>query len=246
MRGCGKLILIECKLFLREPPAFFFTLVFPSLLLVFFGSIFGNEADPDYGGGFGYVDTAVPGFVALMIGTIAFMGIPITTASRREHKVLRRFRATPLDPIAYLSAQIFVYWLMGLLGFVLLLALGKALFGLRVAGSWPSLLAGFTVSALSFFAAGYVVASLSPTGRVAQAVGQILFFPMMFLSGASIPLQMMPSTMRQVADFLPLTHVVKLLQALSLGQGWPMVPVAVLITMLVMGTAVSSKVFRWE
>jgi ABC-2 type transport system permease protein len=246
MRGCWKLILVESKLFLREPPAFVFTLVFPSLLLVFFGSIFGNEADPDYGGGFGYVDTAVPGFVALMIGTIAFMGIPITTSSRREHKVLRRFRATPLHPIAYLAAQIAVYWMMALLGLVLLLVLGKALFGLRVVGSWGSLLLGFTLSALSFFAAGYVVASLSATGRMAQAVGQILFFPMMFLSGASIPLQMMPGTMRDLAEFLPLTHVVKLLQSLSLGQGWAVLPVTVLTAMLVMGTLVSSKVFRWE
>jgi len=41
--GLKKLMLVELKLFLREPEAFFFTLIFPLIMLVVFGSIYGNE-----------------------------------------------------------------------------------------------------------------------------------------------------------------------------------------------------------
>ena len=53
MRGMTQLIVVQFKLFYREPAAFFFTLVFPVLLLVVFGSIFGDieiEALPRFSG----------------------------------------------------------------------------------------------------------------------------------------------------------------------------------------------------
>ena len=49
MRGLRKLMLIELKLFLREPEAFFFTLIFPMIMLFVFGSIYGNEPAEFYG-----------------------------------------------------------------------------------------------------------------------------------------------------------------------------------------------------
>jgi ABC-2 type transport system permease protein len=39
----------------------------------------------------------------------------------------------------------------------------------------------------------------------------VLFYPMLFLSGASLPLEVMPAPIKKVASFLPLTYAVKLL-----------------------------------
>src|SRR5262249_33154601 len=135
-----------------------------------------------------------------------------------------------------------------LIGMLILIALGVVIFHLRFGGSWLSVLAGFTLSALSFFAAGYVLASLAPTGRMAQAIGQALFFPMMFLSGAAIPVQIMPRGMRSASQLLPLTHVAQLLQGLWFGEPWSahLLQVGVLGGMLVIGVAVSARTFRWE
>jgi ABC-2 type transport system permease protein len=154
MRGLVKLFLIQFKLYLREPVAFFFTLAYPALLLLLFGFIFGNDPDPEFWGrNFGTVDASVPAYAGIIIGTVALMGIPIDTAASRETGVLRRYRATPLHPIVYLTASVAVYLAIALLGMFILILTGKLVFGLRIEGSWFSVMAAFSISALSFFAA---------------------------------------------------------------------------------------------
>jgi ABC-2 type transport system permease protein len=249
MRCFRKLFVMQFKLYLREPIAFFFSLAYPALLLLFFGYIYGNDPAPDFWGrNFGTVDASVPAYAGIIIGTVALMGIPIDTASNRESGVLRRYRATPLRPVVYLLANVIVYLMITLLGMAILVVVGKLVFGLRMAGSWFSVLVALLLSALAFFSAGYLIASLAPTARIAQVVGMVIFFPMMFLSGAGMPLQLLPETLQQVSKYLPLTYVVKLLQGLWFGDPWETLWLSalVLVGMIVVGTAASTKFFRWE
>ena len=247
LRGLGKLTLAEAKLFLREPEAVFFTLVFPLLLLFVFGGIWGNEPSPFYGG-FGFVDTSVPGYAALIIGITAFMGIPSAVAGNRERKVLRRLRAAPVRPETILGAWVLVYLLISLLGTALLVLAGVVVYKLRFAGDVLSVLAAFLLSALSLFSLGFAIAGVARTVRIATAVGSALFFPMMFLSGAAVPWEVLPETMQSLGEFLPLTHAVKLLQGLWLGEPWAeqLVHLGVLLGTLVVGVLISAKTFRWE
>lgn len=249
MRSFRKLFLVQFKLYLREPVAFFFSLAYPALLLLLFGFIYGNQPAPEFWGrNFGTVDASVPAYTGIIIGTVALMGIPIDTASSRENGVLRRYRATPLRPAIYLAASVAVYLLVAVLGMLILVVTGKLIFGLRMAGSWPSVLAAFTLSALAFFALGYIIASLAPTARLAQVVGMVIFFPMMFLSGAGMPLQLLPESLRRVSDFLPLSYVVRLIQGLWFGDPWNelWLPTLVLGAIFVLGSAIAARLFRWE
>lgn len=243
MRGFWTLTLMQFRLFLREPSAFFFSLAFPSLLLILFGLIFGNEPSPLYGNDFGTVDASVPAYAGIVIGTVALLSIPIDTAANRETGVLRRLRATPLRPGTYLAANIAVYLLMMTAGMALLVLVGRLGFDLRIGGSWLEVSIGFILCALAFIPIGYVLASLAPTARVAQTVGMAIFFPMMFLSGAGYPLALLPDTLRSISAFLPLTYVVNLLQGLWFGDGWldPAVwgAALVLLTLMVSSSASS-------
>jgi ABC-2 type transport system permease protein len=249
MRSMSKIFVMQLKLYLREPVAFFFSLAYPALLLLLFGFIYGNQPAPEFWGrNFGTVDASVPAYAGIIIGTVALMGIPIDTAASREAGVLRRYRATPLHPAAYLIACVSVYLVVALAGMVILVVTGKLVFGLRFAGSWINVVSAYLLCALSFFSAGYLLASLAPTARVAQVVGMVIFFPMMFLSGAGMPLQLLPESLRRVSDFLPLSYVVRLLQGLWFGDAWRSLwlPTLVLVGMLVLGTVASMKLFRWE
>jgi ABC-2 type transport system permease protein len=249
MRGLMKLFVMQFKLYLREPVAFFFSLAYPTLLLLLFGFIYGNAPAPAFWGReFGTVDASVPAYAGIIIGTVALMGIPIDTAANRENGVLRRYRATPLRPVVYLVASVAMYLVVALVGMVILVVTGKLVFGLRIAGSWLDVLAAFVLCALAFYSVGYLVASLAPTARLAQVVGMVVFFPMMFLSGAGLPLQLLPEGLRRVSDFLPLTYVVRLLQGLWFGDAWSKLwlPVLVLVGILLVGTVASARLFRWE
>jgi ABC-2 type transport system permease protein len=234
-------------LFLREPIGAFFTLVFPLMMLFLFGTIYGNDPSP-YFNGYGTVDVSVPAYTAMIIGTTGIMSLSITMSAYREKGILRRLRATPLRPQIILVAQVVVIFMMTVAGMLLLILAGKLVYNLRFDGNPISVALAFILGSLSFFSLGFVLASVMPTARTAQVVGMVIFYPMLFLSGAGLPLEMLPDGVRKISDFLPLTHVVTLLRGLWIGDAWSLhrTEVIVLAGLLVAGVLVSARAFRWE
>ena len=246
MRGLLKLLLVQAKLYLREPIATFFTIFYAPLMLLLFGTIYGNKPTPFFGGR-GPMDVSVPSYIGLIIVTVGLIGLPIGTAGR-ESGVLRRFRATPLHPLAYIVSDVVSYLLMTVLGVLLLILTGKLVFNVRFEGNPLSVLAGFLLGTTAFFALGYLIAGLAPTARIAQTVGMVLAFPMMFLSGATIPWEVLPAKVQAVSRYVPLTLVVKLMKGLWFGDAWSQhwTEVAVLVGCLVVGGIAAARTFRWE
>lgn len=247
MRGFWKLVVIETRLFFREPQAAFFTLAFPLMMLFIFGSIYGNAPSPFFGG-LGTVDIIMPSYTALIIATTGLMGISISMAVYRESGILRRFQATPLKPLTLFSAEITVFFFMTFLGIVLLISGGEIVYGVRFTGNVLHVFAAFLLSCLSFFSLGFIVAGLVPTARTAQIIAMVLFFPMIFLSGATIPREALPEAIQQYGQILPLTQVVNLLRGMWIRESWAAhrQEVVVLASLMVVGIFVSSKTFRWE
>jgi len=238
---------METKLFLREPIGTFFTLVFPLMLLFLFGEIFGNEPNPTFGGR-GTIDISMPIYTAMIIGTTGLMSTTITMATYRENGVLRRLRTTPISPLTVLVAQVTVVFLMTTIGMLLLVAAGKFIYHVQFEGNVLSVLGGFVLCCLSFFGIGFIIAGTMPNARAAQVVGMVLLYPMIYLSGASFPRELLPETIRRISTFLPLTYVVNLLRGLWIGESWSLhlLDAGVLAAMLVVGVLVSVKLFRWE
>jgi ABC-2 type transport system permease protein len=247
MKAFWSLTRMEALLYLREPMASFFTLVFPLLLLILFGSIYGNAPNPFFGGR-GTVDYSTPAYMAIIIGSTALMSIPIAIATYRERGILRRFRATPVRPGTVIGAEITVHMAMTLLGAGLLVVAARLIYGLRFGGNALVESLALVLGTLSFFAVGFLVASLAPNARTANVVGIVLYFPNLFLSGATFPTEMFPPTVKAIARFVPMTHVVRLLQGLWFGDpvGKHVVSILVLGGLLVAGAVVSALTFRWE
>lgn len=247
MKGFWKLAWVEAKIYFRQPEAAFFTIAFPLILLFIFGSIYGNKPSPFFGGR-GMVDVSTPAYLAMIIGSVGLLSISISVSGYREKGVLRRYRATPLRPAAVLASQVIVHFLMTLLGGALLIAAARLVYGLHFGGRAAAVLFGFTLGAMSFFSIGFLLASVARTARIAFILGMVLYFPNLFLSGAAVPKETFPQTLRAAGKFIPLTHVVTLLQGLWFGDplGKHLLEVGVLAGLLVLGVAISAKAFRWE
>jgi len=247
MKSLLKMTWMEAKLFLREPIGAFFTLAFPLMMLFLFGSIYGNEPTPMFGG-HGTIDISIPAYTAMIIATTGLMSITITMATYRETGILRRLRTTPISPLVVLAAQVVVVFAMTSLGMLLLVAAGKLVYHVRFEGNALSVLAGFVLSSLSFFGLGFILAGIMPTARTAQIVGMVLLYPMLFLSGAGFPRELLPEAIKKVSAFLPLTYVVNLLRGLWVGETWSshLLDAGVLAGMLIIGVILSAKTFRWE
>ena len=247
MRALAKYTWTEIKLFLREPIGAFFTLGFPLMMLFLFGTIYGNEPS-EYFNGYGTVDVSIPAYTAMIIATTGIMGLTITMATYREKGILRRLRVTPLRPQVILIAQVVVIFLMTVAGMLLLILAGKLVYNLRFDGNPLNVALAVIFSSLRFVSLGLVLASVMPNARTAQVVGMVIFYPMLFLSGAGMPLEIMPEGIQNFSKFLPLTHVVTLLRGLWIGDPWNQhtSEVIVLLGMLVAGVLISARTFRWE
>ncbi len=247
MKSLLKMTWMEAKLFLREPMSAFFTLVFPLIYLFMFGIISGNEPTPQFGGE-RTIDASIPGLTAAIICITGLMSTTMTISTYREKGILRRLRTTPVSPLVVLIAQVIVVFAMTALGMVLLITAGSLFYHVRFEGNAFSLLAGFTLSSLSFFTLGFILAGTMPTVRSAWVVGMVLLYPMMFLSGAFFTVEILPAAIKTVSALMPLTYVVNLLHGLWTGEPWGkhLLDVGVLGGMLMLGVFISVKLFRWE
>ncbi len=248
MKSLLKMTWMEAKLFLREPVGAFFTLVFPLIMLFIFGTVYSNVPAGPGSGGPDAIGSLIPAFIAMVIGITGLMAVTITMATYRENGILRRLRTTPVSPLVVMAAQVAVVFTMTALGTLLLVTAGKLVYHVRFEGNAFSMLGGFILGSLSFFGIGFILAGVMPTARTAQVTAMVLLYPMLILSGAAWPRELMPAAVRNVSAFLPLTYVVNLLHGLWIGQPWGdhLLDIGVLAGMLLLGIFVSAKTFRWE
>ncbi len=235
----------ETKLLFREPAAVFFTIVFPLMMLVIFGGIFGNDpADGWYGRG--AMDLTVPGYFGMILGTVGLLSMPIVISEYRSQGIFRRLRATPLNPLTIIGAHSMINLLMSIAGFALLMVGGKILFDLMSPVHPFQLVFTITLSYAAIASFGFVIGSMFRTSRTAQVVGNVIYFPQLFLSGASFPREMFPEGLRTWTEWMPMTQIVKLIKDAWLGNALSLGTITYLLVMTLVSAVVAVKVFRWE
>ncbi|MFI0964840.1 ABC transporter permease [Streptomyces sp. NPDC021080] len=236
----------EIRLFRREPGALFWILLFPTLLLVILGSIPSFRQHQADLGGLRTIDVYVP--VAVLLGLIVggLQSMPQTLTGYRERGILRRMATTPVRPGALLSAQTAVYGGAALASALLVLAVGRLAFGVRLPRQPLGYLLALLAAVLVALALGSVVSALSRTTKIAGAIGSAVFFPSMFCAGVWLPVQSMPHLMARIVGFTPFGAAAQALNQAAAGHwpGWGHLGVLAVWILLLTGAAV--RWFRWE
>ncbi|WP_369200239.1 ABC transporter permease [Streptomyces sp. PU-14G] len=236
----------EFRLFLREPGALFWVVVFPPALLTILGCVPSfREASAELGGR-RTVDLYVPVAVLLSMIVSGVQTMPSILTGYRERGILRRLRATPARPRHLLTAQIVLHGCASAASVLLALAVGRLAFGVAL----PRQLAGYLVAAAltagAALSLGAVLSATARTTKIAQTVGTLAFFPMMFTAGVWVPVQAMPDTLRHLVEFTPFGAASQALDQAATGTwpGWTHLGVTALWTAVFVRTAV--RRFRWE
>lgn len=238
---------VEFKLFLRNFFSVFFAFAFPVAMLLLYGSIYGNEPN-DFMHGYGTVDYSMPAYCCMVVAVTGLMSLPLTIATYRERKMLKRMMASPVQPSQLLVSQVGVNFVMTAAGIVLLILVGMLVYKIHFFGNLLPILFAFTLTTLSIFSIGLLIAGLLPNGKAVNLVSYLLYFPMLFLSGSTIPLSVLPEGVRAFSRALPLTYGVELMQNAWLGAANPnfWLDVGVLSGILVVCTALAVSLFKWE
>jgi imidazolonepropionase-like amidohydrolase/ABC-type polysaccharide/polyol phosphate export permease len=242
LRGAGALAGAYLLETWRAKPTLFWNLAFPLLTLMLFSFIFG-------GGEPARVARVLPGTMTINLLAAAFFGVSLHMVSLRERQLYRRFRVTPVDSLAVVMAHAATGFVNMVISFVLQLAVAKAVFHVPIRGSFADLALTVLVGAFAFIPLGLIVGSIGRDMRSAPAISNLLFFPLSFLSGATLPLFLMPPWLQRVATLLPSTYFVELL-TVALLRGRPVeraiVSLAILVLTGIVAFALNAWLFRWE
>ena len=252
LRGFWKLTWVETKVFVREPMGVIGSLIVPVILFVLLGRAFGLP-NPAAGAASAMRTAELPPFnvailAALFIAIGAVISLVAIISIYREGGILKRLRATPLSPVTILGSHVFLKLVFTVIGLGLLMLAGRRTFPGVMEVNVVSFTAAVLLSTLSILSLGFVIASIVPTARFAQPISASLLYPMVALSGLFYPLARMPAWMRVIANALPTTHAVALMQGVWDGPGWGahLGDVAALVVIAAACVALSTRFFRWE
>ncbi len=228
----------ELRLTARSLDMLVFGIGFPVGLMILLGFISSPEAlRLDFGG-----------IVSVGICATGLMGLPLTISDYRHRKILKRLRVTPASPAMLLGAHTLVQFLFSLVSSTLVFLIARLGFGVEIAGSLPRFALSYLFVTVAIYGIGFLVASLCPSMKVANAVASLLYFPMLFLSGATIPFEILPRGLRAAANVFPLTQGIKILKGAVLGSpvGDLALPAIILSCVAIASYSISIKFFRWE
>lgn len=243
MKAILALTRMNLRLALRERSVIFFNYFFPLIFFFVMAQFMGGAT-----GGSAMVRIVAMVLVIGILGSGLF-GAGMRAVMERETGILRRYKVTPITPVPILVSSLITGWLLYLPSVLLIFAISH--WGYRM--PWPerpfALLAIVTLGCFAFRAIGMIIASVANSMAESNILIQLLYMPMLFLSGATIPISAMPVGAQIFSQFLPAAYLTSGMQHVLLrsqGLGTGLKPVAALILSTVLATFVSSKLFRWE
>ena len=241
MRTILTLAAMRIRITLRNKTFLFFSLVMPMVFFFLYGSVFAR-GNPQ-------VVTYLMGPVLSLTVMGTFWGLSMLLVTWREQGILRRFRLAPISPTRMFASSVVAIYALILPTIILELVLARAVYHVTMFGNLVSLFVLVILGITSFGALGLIVASVTNTMQETQIINQLLWFSFIFLSGATVPLTVLPRIVQRVGLFLPATYLVSGLQrGMVYGQGVLSLGVEI-VSLAAWGAlafVISSLLFRWE
>jgi ABC-2 type transport system permease protein len=246
---------LEIRQFLRQRESVVFTLLFPVLLLLIFGSVFKNTISP----GVTFSQYFVAGMIASGLINTGFQQLAIMIPLERDDGTLKRLRGTPMPPASYFIGKILAVLASMFVQILLLLLVGTLIFGVHlptdighwITFTWVTLL-GITGSTLL----GIAFSSVPRSGRGASAMVTPIVLVLQFTSGVFFIFKDLPSWMQNVASIFPLKWLTQGMRSVFLpndfasqevAKSWQHGQVALMLSLwIVIGLLLALKTFRWE
>jgi len=236
------LIRLDLRLALRQKSVIFFNYLFPLIFFVTFAQIM----HADRGGAMTQIMTMV---VILGVLGNGLFGAGMRTVQDREANVLRRYKVTPITPAPLLVALIIVGWMLFMPFVVAMFCLAHFAYHMPWPSSWFSIFVFISFGIMAFRAIGTILASVANSMQESQILVQLIYLPMLLLSGATFPASIFPTWLVILTQFLPATYLVSGMQGMMLRDENLITnaqAVGALLLTVVVGVFVSYKLFRWE
>src|SRR3954467_5922510 len=232
---------MERRLFWRNPSAAFFNFLLPLLFLALFGAIFSDNQDN--------LDVIVPGIAGMAVLSTTFSALAFNLTFLRESGVLKRIRGPPPPTGAYLGGVAANAITNTAVQVTIILVAGKVFFGVDGLKVPVELLVFVALGVICFASLGVAFSHVIPNFDSAPAYVNAVFLPVIFISGVFYDAENAPSFLRDVAEILPLKHLIDGLDGAMVdgtGLSHHTGALAVLLAWTIFGVTFAIRGFSWE
>lgn len=246
---------LEIKQFMRQRESVVFTIFFPLILMIIFGSVFKNEIAP----GVQYSQYFVAGMIASGMVNSGFQQLAIMIPMERDAGGLKRLRGTPMPLGSYFIGKSILVLASMLAQTILLIAGGVAFYGLKLpttAQKWWLLVLFLLIGSANSTALGIAFAAVAKSGRGASAIVSPVVIVLQFFSGVFFIFTQLPHWMQQVAALFPLKWLTQGMREVFLPDSFATQEVAkswetsrgitINLIWLVVGVLLALKTFKWD
>lgn len=194
-----------------------------------------------------YIDYLVPGLIGFSVLVSPMFSMVNVSSTWKRDKLFRQLSLTPLSRSEWLTATILWYVLLAFASTALMLLIGRLLFNAHVTLTWlavPFLILGPVL----FVSIGLLAGTVSTSPESAAVLGNIITFPMMFLSGTFFPVSLFPAWLVPVAHVLPLYYVIDgLSNAMVFNDPSAVYPdLLVVLIIAIFFFVIATRVFSWR
>jgi ABC-2 type transport system permease protein len=238
---------LETRLLLRRWDVIFFSVFMPVTVMLFFGSMYGNEAarqDMHLKA----MNFMLPGYVVMAVMSVGLASLGFMLATERQYGILKRLGATPLSRTMLLLGKMGASSLIIVAATSILLAIGVFGYGVSLQGNPLAMTLVIAAGTAVFSLMGLTVAGLMRADSAAAATNAI-YMGMTVLGGTLFPLSQMPDAIQQLGEFTPSYQFMSALTGIMIeGKGLYDVG-GNLLGLLAWGVVcllIAVRTFRWE
>jgi ABC-2 type transport system permease protein len=193
------------------------------------------------------IDYLVPGLIGFSILTSPMFAMVEVTSTYRKDGLFRQLSLTPLTRSEWLTSKILWYTLITFASAGIMIGMGYGVLGAHVMLTWE-VLPFFFVGPFLFVSLGMLAGSVAKTPESAAILGNIITFPMMFLSGTFFPVSNFPPYLQAFAHILPLYYVIDGLEAVMLfgNSGRALLDLLIVAVIAAVVFVAAVRAFRWR
>jgi ABC-2 type transport system permease protein len=194
-----------------------------------------------------YVDYLIPGLIGFSILVSPMFSLVNVSSEYKKNGLFKQLSLTPLSKIEWLASKVIWYIIISGISFLVTSTVGIVLFDADMTFTvW--LIPFFILGPMLFASIGMLVGTLAKSPETAGTIGNVITFPMMFLSGTFFPLSVMPQYLQSLAHVLPLFYVVEGLNNVMLygNISAALVDISVLGVLTVLMFTAATKLFKWR
>lgn len=246
---------LEIRQFARQRESVVFTLLFPVILLVIFGSVFKDTIAP----GVTFSQYFVAGMIASGLVNTGFQALAITIPLERDFGALKRLRGTPMPASSYFIGKAILVSVSMVIQILMLFGFGVIFFGVHMptsASKWLTFAWLVLLGSACSTALGIAFSIVPKSGRGASAVVSPIVIILQFFSGVFFIFTQLPAWMQQVAAIFPLKWLTQGMRSVFLPDSFATQEIAkswengrtfiVLMIWLAIGIYFSVRKFKWD